>query len=72
MTILLRVYAVFSQFSAAGIAVHSFDAHGHGRSEPSRPDDRCLVQNYIDLVQFASIFTFLSPKHHTSTIYPHF
>ena len=51
----LLVYAVFSQLAAAGIAVHSYDAHGHGQSEPSRLEDRAFVQNITDLVCLTSI-----------------
>ncbi len=49
--------AVFSRFAEAGIAVHGYDAHGHGLSEPSRKKDRAFVQRYSDLVRHLLIWT---------------
>ena len=43
--------AAFSQFAAAGIAVHSYDAHGHGRSESQRAKDRAYVHSYTHFVR---------------------
>jgi hypothetical protein len=42
--------AVFEHLSDIGVAVHTFDVHGHGKSEPKAADDRCLISNYKDLV----------------------
>ncbi|GLI70036.1 hypothetical protein VaNZ11_014774, partial [Volvox africanus] len=39
-----------------GIAVHTFDAHGHGKSEPLAADSRALVDSYAHLVQDLSDF----------------
>ena len=42
--------AVFSSLAAAGISVHSYDAHGHGQSEPRGKKDRAFVRKFSDLV----------------------
>ena len=47
--------AAFSEFAAAGIAVHAYDAHGHGRSESHRPKDRAYVYSYNHFVRQTSI-----------------
>lgn len=41
---------IFSRMSSNGIAIHSFDAHGHGRSEPSVKAERALVWQFKHLV----------------------
>jgi alpha-beta hydrolase superfamily lysophospholipase len=33
-----------------GVAVYTFDAHGHGRSHPVHPGERCLITRFDDLV----------------------
>ncbi len=34
----------------AGIAVYTYDAHGHGKSEPLDAGNRCLILKFDDLV----------------------
>lgn len=46
----LMLLADFSVLAAGGIAVHSFDAHGHGKSEPAAKRDRVYVNKFSDLV----------------------
>jgi alpha-beta hydrolase superfamily lysophospholipase len=45
------VVAVFEHLAAAGVAVYSYDVHGHGRSEPLAPGDRGLINDYNNLVR---------------------
>lgn len=52
-----RYDAVFSQIADAGVAVHSFDQIGHGKSEPHGSDDRCYIQSVEYLVD--DVYTFL-------------
>ncbi|KAK9829537.1 hypothetical protein WJX72_006371 [[Myrmecia] bisecta] len=41
----------FTQLASAGIAVVSYDAHGHGKSEPAQvPSEKCLVNSWHHLV----------------------
>ena len=49
-------FAVFGYFSKAGVALHAYDAHGHGRSEPQDARDRCLIWSFDHLVS-ASLFS---------------
>jgi acylglycerol lipase len=35
----------------AGVAVYTYDVHGHGRSEPTGPNDRGLITDYTHLVR---------------------
>lgn len=41
---------VFRSFAEAGIAVHTYDAHGHGNSEPFAEEDRFLIWDFNHLV----------------------
>lgn len=34
------------------MTVYSFDAHGHGKSEPAGKKDRAFVKKFADLVRF--------------------
>lgn len=45
-------FAVFQHMADAGVAVYTFDVHGHGRSEPSVAGDRGLIKSYAHLVRF--------------------
>jgi len=42
--------AVFELMADQGVAVYTFDAHGHGRSQPAEAVKRCLVARFDDLV----------------------
>eukprot|EP00884_Botryococcus_braunii_P004277 jgi/Botrbrau1/13850/Bobra.0056s0086.2 len=44
------VLAVFKRLSELGIAVHSYDCHGHGQSEPKDHKDRVLFWRFTDVV----------------------
>ena len=46
-----RYGPVFEHIAGLGVAVYTFDAHGHGRSQPEAPSDRCLVTRFDDLVR---------------------
>jgi acylglycerol lipase len=46
-----RYHAVFSALSAKGLAVHSYDAHAHGRSEPLEEKKRVFINHFDDLVR---------------------
>jgi alpha-beta hydrolase superfamily lysophospholipase len=41
---------VFSRIADAGIAVFTYDAHGHGKSEPLEDAKRCMIYRFDDLV----------------------
>jgi pimeloyl-ACP methyl ester carboxylesterase len=41
--------AVFRHIADCGVAVHTYDIHGHGRSEPQEPRSRCYVRRWQDL-----------------------
>ncbi|CAL5222462.1 g4830 [Coccomyxa viridis] len=41
---------VFGEIAKAGIAVHSYDCHGHGRSEPLEERDRALIWHFHHVV----------------------
>ncbi|KAK9805999.1 hypothetical protein WJX73_002649 [Symbiochloris irregularis] len=41
-----RYEPVFEWLAQAGVAVHTYDAHGHGRSEPSEEWDRHLIWDF--------------------------
>ena len=45
-----RYDKVFGRLSEHGIEVHSFDAHGHGSSEPQAKDERALVWSFSHLL----------------------
>eukprot|EP00877_Chromochloris_zofingiensis_P002614 jgi/Chrzof1/12353/Cz06g31170.t1 len=51
-----RYQHVFSQLAAAGIAVYSYDAFGHGQSEPADPNQRCLIWKFQQLVDDLLLF----------------
>eukprot|EP00775_Hariotina_reticulata_P010127 gene10127-10285_t len=53
-----RYIPVFEHLSDAGIAVYTFDVHGHGKSEPKAASDRCLITSYKDLVD--DLYCFVS------------
>lgn len=42
--------AVFTKFAECGIAVLSYDAYGHGQSDPQDKCDRAVVWSFNDLV----------------------
>ena len=39
------------QLAEAGFAVHSYDHHGHGRSEPKERGERALIHSFDHLVR---------------------
>lgn len=41
---------VFKRLAEHGVAVHSFDCHGHGLSEPRGHNDRVLFWRFSDVV----------------------
>ncbi|CAL8467496.1 g7034 [Coccomyxa elongata] len=41
---------VFQLLASAGIALHAYDCHGHGRSEPTAEHDRALIWSFQHLV----------------------
>lgn len=41
---------VFKHWAKAGIAVHTYDAHGHGHSEPKAEEDRFLIWDFNHIV----------------------
>jgi alpha-beta hydrolase superfamily lysophospholipase len=43
--------AVFEHLAKGGLAVYSFDAHGHGKSEPSSADGKCYIHSCQHLVR---------------------
>ena len=43
--------AVFERLAKAGIAVHSYDCHGHGRSEPEEERSRALIWRFHHVVR---------------------
>ncbi|GBF98423.1 alpha beta-hydrolase [Raphidocelis subcapitata] len=45
-----RYAPVFQHIAELGVAVYTFDAHGHGRSHPQEPGERCLINRFDDLV----------------------
>ncbi|KAF5826087.1 Alpha/Beta hydrolase protein [Dunaliella salina] len=45
-----RYQKVFSKIAQAGIAVHSFDAEGHGKSDPGDKKSRAVVWKFKNLV----------------------
>ena len=47
---LVSCIAVFKLLAEAGIALHAYDCHGHGRSEPTEERDRALVWKFQHLV----------------------
>lgn len=44
------VAAVFDRLNRAGIAIHTFDCLGHGKSEPTDKRSRAYFDRYEDLV----------------------
>lgn len=53
-----RYAPVMQQLAEQGVAVYTFDAHGHGRSDPQEPAERCMISRFDDLVD--DIYTFVS------------
>lgn len=47
----LRAPPVFTKLAQAGIAVHSFDAMAHGKSDPKGKKDRAVIWRFKDLVR---------------------
>jgi len=45
-----RYDKVFNRMSESGIAVYSFDAHGHGKSEPQEFAERAFVEKFPHLM----------------------
>lgn len=45
-----RYTPVFTHIASLGVAVYTFDAHGHGKSQPQEPSERCLVTRFDDMV----------------------
>lgn len=45
-----RYDAVFEAIAAEGIAVYSYDCHGHGRSQPKADNERFLVHSFKHLL----------------------
>jgi alpha-beta hydrolase superfamily lysophospholipase len=43
--------AVFEHLAKGGLAVYSFDVHGHGKSEPSSADGKCYIHSWQHLVR---------------------
>ncbi len=43
-------FSVFERLAKAGIAVHSYDCHGHGRSEPHEERSRALIWRFHHVV----------------------
>jgi acylglycerol lipase len=41
---------LFNKLAGSGIEVHTFDCHGHGKSEPTAPADRAVIWRFEDLV----------------------
>ena len=54
-----RYRSVFADLAKAGVVVYTFDAHGHGKSDPTELRDRGLVQDFRHLVS-RSVFTTFS------------
>lgn len=44
---------VFRRWAADGIAVHTYDCHGHGHSDPQEEWDRFLIWDFNFLVSLA-------------------
>ncbi len=66
--------AVFQHMAEQGVAVYTFDVHGHGRSQPDAPSQRCLVLSFNDMVRACiggagrcSTFPIPTYKLHTTT-----
>ena len=49
---MMSCHAVFGEIAKAGIAVHSYDCHGHGQSEPTEERDRALIWHFHHVVRF--------------------
>lgn len=48
---------VFRRWAREGIAVHTYDCHGHGRSEPHEEWDRFLIWDFNHVVDDLAAFT---------------
>lgn len=46
-----RYHAVFAALMAKGLAVHAYDAHAHGRSEPLEENKRVLISRFDHMVR---------------------
>jgi hypothetical protein len=58
------VSAVFDRLTSAGVAVHTFDCQGHGKSEPKESRQRAYFERYQDLVSHNPLDLCLSFLHH--------
>eukprot|EP00878_Enallax_costatus_P028579 GHUV01030877.1.p1 GENE.GHUV01030877.1~~GHUV01030877.1.p1 ORF type:complete len:232 (+),score=35.41 GHUV01030877.1:594-1289(+) len=52
-----RYTPVFQHMADAGVAVYTFDVHGHGRSQPEESGDRGLIRSYTHLIDDLYTFT---------------
>ena len=59
---LLAHPAVFERLAKAGIAVHSYDCHGHGRSEPQEERSRALIWRFHHVVRLQLHFIAHMPR----------
>ena len=57
-----RYLFVFELLARAGIACYTYDAHGHGLSEPSDDYNRVLVWDFADLVNPLTVAVLLQPS----------
>lgn len=48
-------FAVFEEIAKAGIALHSYDCHGHGRSQPLEERNRALIWQFHHVVRACSL-----------------
>eukprot|EP00798_Chlamydomonas_sp_ICE-L_P005305 gene5305-18549_t len=51
-----RYEKMFNRMAARGIAVHSYDGHGHGMSEPHVEDQRSLILDIEHMVDDLNLF----------------
>lgn len=59
---------MFTALAKAGIAVHTYDAHSFGKSEPSDSANRALIHKFEYLVSGISS---LASKHRDRPIQPY-
>ncbi|KIZ04797.1 alpha/beta fold family hydrolase [Monoraphidium neglectum] len=65
-----RYTPVLQQIAEQGVAVYTFDAHGHGRSQPQEPDERCMISRFNDLVDDVYTFVSVLEQRHGSRLEP--
>lgn len=51
-----RYTPVFQMMADQGVAVYTFDVHGHGQSQPEGTAERCLITRFDDLVDDLYVF----------------